>query len=295
MKKTEEKIQFEKVAYPLGSSIAYLSYRYRYFPRPWHYHPEMELLLITAGHGKRFVGDSVEDFVAGDLVLTGGGLPHYYMSDRAYYRPQADIWCASETLQFSPHLFPAAMLAFEEMASLRKLLEESRYGVKFTVPPHSRAVQRMMRHVGGLQGVARVAALMRLLDLLARNYPYRVLASHDYTIAMPRHTSNDISGYLRRWISENFRENVSVAELAARMGLNPSAMCRSFRKETGKTILEMLTEVRVSFACKLLSNTGMNISQIAFDSGFHTVSHFNHCFRKMHQMTPSQYRELYRG
>lgn len=291
----QQEIQFEKIAFPQGSSITYFNFHYRYFPRPWHYHPEMELLLITAGHGKRFVGDSVEDFVAGDLVLTGGGLPHYYMSDREYYQPQADLRCASETLQFSPQLFPAGMLALEEMASLRKLIEESCYGVKFTVPPHSRAVQRMMRHVGGLQGVARVAALMRLLDLLARNYPYRMLASHHYTATIPRHLSGDVSGNLRRWITENFRESISVTGLAARMGMNPSAMCRSFLRETGKTILGLLTETRISFSCKLLSNTSMSISQIAFDSGFHTISHFNHCFRKMHQMTPSQYRRLHRG
>ncbi len=295
MEKTESGLQFERIAHPQGSAIAYLNFRYRYFPRPWHYHPEMELLLITAGHGKRFVGDSVEDFAPGDLVLTGGGLPHYYMSDRTYYDPAAELWCSSETLQFPPHLFSDGMLALDEFAAVRKLIEESRYGVKFTVPPHSSAVQRMMRHVGSLQGVARAAALMRLLDVLSRNYPYRMLTSQSYTAVMPRHQRGDLSANLRRWIAENFREQVTVSDLAVRMGLNASAMCRSFRRDTGRTILEALTGARIGFACKLLSNTDMSVSQIAFDSGFRTVSHFNRCFRDQHQMTPSQYRRLHRG
>ena len=44
----------------------------------WHFHPEMELTLIIAGAGIRFIGDHIESFQAPDLVLIGTNLPHYW-------------------------------------------------------------------------------------------------------------------------------------------------------------------------------------------------------------------------
>jgi len=50
------------------------------FDAPWHFHPELELTYIIEGTGERFVGDSVEPFAAGDLVLLGSKVPHYWQS-----------------------------------------------------------------------------------------------------------------------------------------------------------------------------------------------------------------------
>jgi hypothetical protein len=51
-----------------------------HFANPWHYHPELELNLILAGEGIRFVGDSVAPFGPGELVLLGPHLPHLWQS-----------------------------------------------------------------------------------------------------------------------------------------------------------------------------------------------------------------------
>ena len=52
------------------------------FDAPYHFHPELELTLIIAGEGKRFIGNQITDFRPGDLVLLGENLPHCWQNHR---------------------------------------------------------------------------------------------------------------------------------------------------------------------------------------------------------------------
>ena len=50
----------------------------------WHYHTELELIHFKKGFGTQFVGDSIENFEEGDVVLLGSNLPHYWRFDNSY-------------------------------------------------------------------------------------------------------------------------------------------------------------------------------------------------------------------
>ena len=54
---------------------------YPYYPTPWHYHPEYELVLVTESTGKRFIGDHFCNFEPGNLALIGPYVPHTYRND----------------------------------------------------------------------------------------------------------------------------------------------------------------------------------------------------------------------
>ncbi|HYD85556.1 MAG TPA: cupin domain-containing protein, partial [Opitutus sp.] len=72
---------YEVVRKPENSSLKlWYSTGYR-FRAPWHFHPEVEILLVTRGRGVRYVGDSVAAFHEGDLVMVGPDLPHVWISD----------------------------------------------------------------------------------------------------------------------------------------------------------------------------------------------------------------------
>src|SRR5204863_781259 len=76
------KILFEKIVPAADSSFAILDKRAAAFDGRFHFHPEIEITLIESSTGRRVVGDSIEQFAPGDLVLLGENLPHQYVSDR---------------------------------------------------------------------------------------------------------------------------------------------------------------------------------------------------------------------
>ena len=73
--------------------------------------------------------------------------------------------------------------------------------------------------------------------------------------------------------------------------MNPSAFCRFFKANTSKTLKEYIADMRIGYACKLLSDDKMNISEISVACGFETVIHFNRIFKRQTGITPTEYRK----
>jgi AraC-like DNA-binding protein len=67
--------------------------------------------------------------------------------------------------------------------------------------------------------------------------------------------------------------------------------CKMFKKATGLTFTDYLSRVRVEKAKALLLNPHLRISEIAYDVGFQSLTHFNRMFRKIVGLSPTVYRE----
>src|SRR6516162_360079 len=120
----------------------------------WHFHPELELTLIVRSRGRRFVGDSIEPYEDGDLVLLGPNLPHTWHSDAGRQGRHEAVFC-----QFSPDFLGRAFLESPELAGVGRLLERSARGLRFGGRTQ-KAVARRMEGLDRLEGLPRLAALM---------------------------------------------------------------------------------------------------------------------------------------
>jgi AraC-like DNA-binding protein len=279
------KAQVEKLLPPPSASFLYKTRR-EHFGVYWHFHPEYQLTLVTRGHGRRFVGDHVGRFSAGDLVLTGPNLPHMWCSGRSGSRPDESLM-----IQFPEGLLGASLLGLPEMTPIRRLLELSRRGVRFEGAARDRA-GRAMSGLGPLRGPARVIALLDILRVLAEAPRPKVLSSRALAPA-DRAGERERIDQICRLIAERASGPFLLADAAAAAHLSVPAFTRFFKKRTKKTFVEYLTELRIGNACKLLVETDSAVRQISAAVGFSSLTNFNRRFRDLKGMSPQAFRQQF--
>ncbi len=108
-----------------------------------------------------------------------------------------------------------------------------------------------------------------------------------------REEGNVIVARAKRYIAESYREKFSLNRIAGRLYVNPSYLCRAFKKETNKTLLTYCNEMRCREAKALLTRSELCVSYIAVQVGFCNASQFCRVFKSMEGKTPCQYRREY--
>lgn len=100
------------------------------------------------------------------------------------------------------------------------------------------------------------------------------------------------SGMLMRFMREHYSEQLMLSDLTGYSGMSQSYLIRSFRKDTGSTPHEYLLRYRLQRAMERLLQTDDSIEEISEACGFNSTSHFARAFKKMLNMTPSDFRKL---
>lgn len=85
-------------------------------------------------------------------------------------------------------------------------------------------------------------------------------------------------------------QTVSLSELSEVFHYNPAYISRLIKKNTGRTLLDILTDLKMSKASGLLLHTSLKIEEIAVLSGYQSVDHFSRLFKKLHGLSPREYR-----
>jgi AraC-like DNA-binding protein len=93
-----------------------------------------------------------------------------------------------------------------------------------------------------------------------------------------------------REIREHCADQVSLAEIASRYGLNPSYFSRLFHLHSGMPLVEFINRARIQKSCQLLKRSDAGIVEIALAAGYNNLSHFNRYFRRITGMSPREYR-----
>ncbi|GAB1477220.1 hypothetical protein MASR2M70_20580 [Bacillota bacterium] len=109
------------------------------------------------------------------------------------------------------------------------------------------------------------------------------------------HGSSKIIDGTVKYMNKNFKEKLTLRDIADHFHVNQSYLSVLFKQEIGKSFTEYLTMLRLQEAKKLLRGTSLNLTHIAYQCGFDDQSYFSKVFRRVEGITPSQYRSQHRA
>jgi AraC-like DNA-binding protein len=256
------------------------------FKNPWHYHPEYEILYFIDAKGTRFIGDSIENINNGEIILMGPNLPHTTQRDKLYY--DINKYCKPKMLvvQFDKNFLGQEVWNKTEFLPVSELLERAGRGMKFTGRTADAAASMLVK-MAEQKGVRKVTQLLCLLEEFAFSDEFSYISSPGF-LKLYDETDDKINQVYEYTIN-NFREDISLEKIANHVYLSQSAFCRYFKNKTRKTYSQFLAEVRIGYACKLLLQEKLNISEICYECGYKNLSNFNRHFKDIMHITPSEY------
>ena len=263
---------------------------YKNFLKKWHYHPELELVVIIESSGTRFVGDSIEKFAPGEIVLTGRNLPHLWLNDKAYFEDNSQLWVKAYVVHFGED-FVNSFCNIPELSSIKRLFDRSRQGIRFDGKPNKEIIQQIER-MFDMSEFDKVVELLKVLRSLTQ-HPFAKLLSSSGFVDSFKDKQNSKLIKVYEHIMSNFKQEITLDHVAELAHMNPSALSRYFKSVQKKTFTQFLNEVRIGYACKLLQEHRYNIAEVCFESGYNNISNFNRQFKSLKGMSPSAYVKMY--
>ncbi|MDA0177821.1 MULTISPECIES: AraC family transcriptional regulator [Mesoflavibacter] len=279
-----QKPTFEKITPDFGSSITAVqkTKKRKRSDAFWHFHPEIELVYVNKGKGKRHIGSHLSYFNNSQLILIGSNLPHNGFTDRLTSKGKETL------IQFRPEFLGDQFFNIPEMASIAILLEKAKKGILFK-PETKKIVGPKIEKLPKHNGPKRVIKLLEILHLLSQAKDYVILNADGYAFETQPQDSLKIDKIFKH-INANFQNHISLEEVADQVSMTVPAFCRYFKKATGKTFTQLVNEYRVVHATKLLLESKISITDICFESGFNNFSHFNKIFKENTGKSASHYR-----
>jgi AraC-like DNA-binding protein len=257
----------------------------------WHYHPEVELIQFHKGGGTQFVGDHIKRFGAGDIVLVGANLPHYWRYDDIYFQDTHQELPYSTAIHFTETFWGDRFINLPENKPLKALLEKAKRGILLSSQDNP-LVKKYIEKIYYSEGSHRIIYLMECLLAIASSQEAQVLSSIGFQSNFSPAENKRINA-IYEYTLKHFQQKIALAEIASVAGLVPSSFCRYFKSRAGKPFSQFLMEIRIGYACKLLLDGQMSVKQLCYESGFNNFTCFHKNFKVITGKRPLDYQKTY--
>ncbi|ASK29335.1 AraC family transcriptional regulator [Chryseobacterium sp. T16E-39] len=258
----------------------------------FHRHTEIQIMWIIKGHGVLAIEQNLFNFKAGDIFYLGANQSHVFKGD---FNKNEKHKVHAVSIFFHGQKKISAIFDLPEFEELKHFIANSEVG--FQVAPTLKAdIAVSIAELQKAKSMDQILNFVKILTLLMQNRHLHIPLSTEKNL--PNHISDNDKRIIdaQNFIKKNFAQNkMTLDTIAKEACMTPQAFCRSFKKRTGITYIEYLNELRVQRACKLLTSSTMyNISSVAFNSGFNSLTNFNRVFRLIMKYSPKEYLKHYK-
>ncbi len=254
-----------------------------------HYHPFHELIYLLSGEAKQFCDSGIYQLLPGDLFFFKAGDRHI-----ATANPTAS--CI--VINFYDSSFSDSNIGDKEalkvIQALKIRTKKKQYQIKIDTK-YKEIIENILLEIvaenesyqPGMKAAVK-CSLQMLLIYIWRLTDIITEISEELPVNIPIHKES--IGKVIHYLQQNYTDKVQINDLIEISGMCRSLLCTEFKKQTGMTIINYLTRLRISNASYMLETTNIPIPQLAESAGFASESHFYSVFKLHAKISPHAYR-----
>lgn len=239
-----------------------------------HSHDYYHLFFVSKGPATLLVEDTRQTLVDGEFILVPPGVRH-----------------GMDAVEV-----PVARFCEVKFVLRSQRLERLLHSLPYFFPRNdfvATLVEETIRESSRGDAFSETVASDYLLVLI--NYLYRKFGEQERPAAKYIDTTgySKVSQQIVHYLEENYAREIPLQEVADKVGFNKNYICSLFRKDSGMTIGNCTTLIRIRKAAEYISFSDMDLAQVAGATGFSNLSHFNRIFKKVVGIPPGQYRRMF--
>lgn len=251
---------------------------------PMHQQETWELAYIITGSGIRIIGDIVESFSEGEIILIPPDIPHCWSFDKNVHDEEGKI--ENIYIFIKSEFLDNLKNSFLELNKTISDIKDNQNALSFFGETQEK-LQELMKKMSSQNTIERLASLILILDQISSSKSVNIVGNR----TSERKNEKKLHE-IYMFILSNFHRIIELDEVAKIAGMPKSTFCLFFKKMTGKSFVTYLTDFRIESSCQMLLKTKMSVSEICVASGFNDIPYYNRIFKKIKKQTPSEYRKL---
>ncbi len=245
-----------------------------------HWHSELEIMRVISGELTVMLDNNTYTAKSGDMIFVNPETVHSAVPDD----------CTYECAVLNPEILNATNFSckfFVESVQNREIMIKEYHCGNFELKEAANDFFEALKVKSSGYKFTVIGALYRLFGVLVDAHLYRRMGGH--VIADDKNVPKlkKVLTYIRH----NYDAPLTLEDMAGEIDVSPKYFCYFFKSMTGQSPFEYLNQYRIERAARMLFNTDLSVTDIAYRSGFNDLSYFIKTFKKIKNTTPARFRK----
>lgn len=252
----------------------------------YHWHDELEIFFVSKGNIRVCVGNKEFRFAEGEILIIPPGVPHV-----AYREDEGELE------------FYAVDVQLKFLSSQENDLIQNKYilpvflgweKIPDCICPNMEQYPAIRNSLENILNFYQMESYG--YELMIKSSLYQIL--YHLVNGMEHTEKGEENHYNNMWVRQilyfiqsNYKQRITLKDMAAYVNMSESYFCRSVKKVFKVSPMELLNQYRIYQAARLVESTDMKLGEIAFETGFSNINRFTESFKKTMVCTPLNYRQ----